>query len=44
MPLRLVATHAKLDAPLVSTMIGIGIPLGLCTAPAWHWLLTILAS
>lgn len=33
-----VAAQAKLDAPLVSTMIGIGTPLGLSTAAAWHWL------
>ena len=34
----IVAAQAKLDAPLVSTMIGIGTPLGLSTASAWHWL------
>lgn len=33
-----VATQAKLDAPLISAMIGIGIPIGLLTAPLWHWL------
>ena len=38
----IVAAQAKLDAPLVSTMIGIGTPLGLSTAPAWHWLLGVL--
>ena len=37
-----VAAQAKLDAPLVSTMIGIGIPIGLSTAPAWHWLFLYL--
>ena len=40
----IVAAQAKLDAPLVSTMIGIGIPLGLSTAPAWHWLFGVLAA
>ena len=34
----IVATQAELDPPLVSTMIGIGIPLGLVTAVAWHQL------
>ena len=32
----IVAAEAHLDAPLVSTMIGIGIPLGLVTATLWH--------
>ena len=32
-----VAAQARLDAPLVSTMIGLGIPLGLATAALWHW-------
>lgn len=40
----IVAAQAKLDASLVSTMIGIGIPLGLCTAPAWNWLFARLAG
>jgi len=40
----IVAAQAKLDAPLVSTMIGIGIPIGLSTAPAWHWLFAYLAG
>lgn len=31
-----VAAQARLDAPLVSLMIGLGIPLGLLTAPMWH--------
>lgn len=31
-----VAAQARLDAPLVSLMIGLGIPLGLVTAPMWH--------
>ena len=34
----IVATQAGLDPPLVSAMIGIGIPLGLLTAIAWHQL------
>lgn len=34
----IVAAHAKLDTPLVSTLVGVGIPLGLGTATAWHWL------
>jgi hypothetical protein len=29
-------SNLLLDAPLVSTMIGIGIPLGLVTATLWH--------
>lgn len=33
-----VAAQARLNAPLVSTLIGVGIPLGLGTATAWHWL------
>ena len=32
----IVAAEARLDAPLVSTLIGIGIPLGLVTATLWH--------
>jgi predicted permease len=40
----IVAAQAKLDGPLVSTMIGIGIPIGLSTAPAWHWLFAYLAG
>ena len=34
----IVAAEAKLDAPLVASLIGVGIPLGLATAAAWHWL------
>lgn len=34
----IVATQAGLDPPLVSAMIGIGIPLGLLTTVAWHQL------
>ncbi len=40
----IVAAQAKLEAPLVSSLIGIGIPIGLSTAPAWHWLFALLAS
>ncbi len=40
----IVAAQARLDAPLVSTMIGVGIPLGLCTASAWHGLFGWLAA
>ena len=32
----IVAAQAGLDAPLVSTMIGVGIPIGLVTATLWH--------
>ena len=32
----IVAAEARLDAPLVSSMIGVGIPLGLLTATLWH--------
>ena len=39
----IVAAQANLNAPLVSTLIGVGIPLGLCSAPAWHWLFLSLA-
>ena len=34
----IVATQAGLDPPLVSAMIGIGIPLGLLTTVAWYQL------
>jgi hypothetical protein len=32
----IVAEEARLDGPLVATMIGVGIPLGLLTATLWH--------
>ena len=32
-----VAAQARLDAPLVSIMIGVGIPLELGTSAIWHW-------
>jgi hypothetical protein len=40
----IVAAQAKLDAPLVSTLIGVGIPIGLSTALGWHWLFIRLAA
>lgn len=40
----IVAAQAKLDAPLVSSMIGVGIPIGLCTAFGWHWLFVHLLA
>lgn len=36
MPLMIGAAEARLDARLVSTVIGVGIPLGLLTATLWH--------
>ena len=36
MPPMIVAAEARLDAPLVSTLIGVGIPIGLATATLWH--------
>lgn len=38
----IVAAQARLNAPLVSLMIGLGIPLGLVTATGWHWMLATL--
>jgi predicted permease len=40
----IVAAQSRLDAPLASTMIGLGIPLGLSTAPAWLWLFGCIAG
>ena len=40
----IVAAEAQLNAPLVSTMIGIGIPLGVLTAFAWHTLYRYVAA
>lgn len=37
-----VASQANLAPRLVSMMVGLGIPLGLCTAPAWFWLFSAL--
>lgn len=34
----IVAAQARLAPQFVSLMVGLGIPLGLSTAPAWHWL------
>ncbi len=34
----IVASQANLAPRLVSMMVGLGIPLGLLTAPAWFWL------
>ena len=39
-----VASQANLAPRLVSMMIGLGIPLGLCTAPAWFWLFEVLVT
>jgi predicted permease len=33
----IVAAQARLDARLVSMMIGLGVPLGVVTACGWHW-------
>lgn len=33
------AAQARLDPPLVTALIGVGIPLGLLTAPLWFWCL-----
>jgi len=35
----IVAMQYKLNAPLVSLMLGIGIPLSLMTVPAWWYAL-----
>ena len=40
----IVAAQANLAPQLVSMMIGIGIPLGLATVPAWHWLFGLLSG
>jgi predicted permease len=40
----IVAVQARLDAPLVSTMIGLGIPLGLVTASGWFWVFGQMAA
>jgi predicted permease len=39
-----VASQANLAPRLVSLMVGLGIPLGLCTAPAWLWLFGRIAA
>jgi predicted permease len=40
----IVASQANLAPRLVSMMIGVGIPLGILTAAAWHWLFRLLAA
>lgn len=40
----IVAAQARLAPALVSTMIGVGIPLGLFTASAWHWAFGVIAA
>ena len=40
----IVAAQANLAPRLVSMMVGVGIPLGLCTASGWHWLYGALAA
>jgi predicted permease len=40
----IVAAQAGLNAPLVSLMIGLGIPIGLATATAWHGLALVLVA
>ncbi|MEO7335756.1 MAG: AEC family transporter, partial [Caldimonas sp.] len=39
----IVAAQADLAPRLVSMMIGVGIPLGLVTAAAWHWLYCLIS-
>lgn len=39
----IVASQAGLAPPLVSLLVGLGIPLGLLTAPAWLWLFSAIA-
>lgn len=39
----IVATQADLDPHLVSTLIGVGIPIGLLVAPLWSWGLGLLS-
>ena len=40
----IVAAQANLDPPLVSSMIGLGIAIALCSAPAWSWLHRLVAA
>jgi predicted permease len=35
----IVAMEHELDPPLLTLMVGIGIPLGFLTLPVWFWLL-----
>lgn len=39
----IVAMEHELDPPLVTLMVGIGVPLSFVTAPVWAWLLRALA-
>jgi malate permease and related proteins len=39
-----VASQANLAPRLVSLMVGVGIPIGLSTAPLWHWLFGLIAA
>jgi hypothetical protein len=39
-----IASQCNLAPRLVSMMVGLGIPLGLSTAPAWFWLFSALAG
>jgi predicted permease len=38
----IVATEHKLDPPLTTLMVGIGIPLSFLTVPAWWYVLELL--
>jgi len=38
----IVATEHKLDPPLTTLMVGIGIPLSFLTVPAWWYVLGML--
>jgi hypothetical protein len=40
----IVAAQANLAPRLVSVMVGVGIPLGLLTASAWHWVFGAVAA
>lgn len=40
----IVASQANLAPPLVSLMVGLGIPLGLLTAPVWLWVFSAMAN
>jgi malate permease and related proteins len=39
-----VATQSNLSPRLLSMMVGLGIPLGLLTAPGWLWLFGVVAA
>jgi len=38
----IVAMDHELDSPLVTLMVGVGIPLSFLTLPAWWYLLSLL--